>query len=288
MAALDKLFFLPYNRLILRDTYLIIQDKMDNKATAIEKTLEILLAFSPHNRPIGTSELSKKLGFHKATTSRILLTLAEYGFVHQDPDTKQFSLGEKIYELGMVLAETSINKIVRVAQPYVDALCDELDETIVLEVWSGNSTVAAYEAENTRPIRVAGRVGKVPPIHVAAGAKAILSVTEPARVEVALNRNLRRYTPNTITDPEVFKKRLVEYKQRGFAVDNEELDIGISAVGAPIFNHEDKAIAAIVIITPTPRFTDDPESKTITALKTAVEAISSKFFHRNDHNSMGK
>ena len=253
---------------------------MADKATAIEKALEILLAFSPDNQPIGTGELSKNLGFHKATTSRILQTLLEYGFVHQNLETKQFTLGEKVYELGMSLAETSINKIVRVARPYVDALRDELGETIVLEVWSGNSTVAAYEAESTRPIRVGGRVGKIPPVHVAAGAKAILSLTEPAQVDAALNGHLERYTPNTITDSEILKEHLNGYKERGFAVDQEELDLGISAVGAPVFNYQDEAIAAVVVLTPTPRFTDDPTSQTIIALKSTTQAISSKFFYR--------
>ena len=123
---------------------------MTDKPTAIEKTLEILLAFQPNNTPVGTIELSKKLGFHKATTSRILLTLAEYGFLHQDIETKQFSLGQKVYELGMVMADSSINKVVHVARPYVDGLRDELNETIALEVWSGNGTVAAYEAESDK------------------------------------------------------------------------------------------------------------------------------------------
>ncbi len=121
---------------------------MNNKATAIEKTLDILLAFHPDNQPVGTTDLSKKLGYHTATTSRILLTLADYGFLYQNPTTRQYSLGEKIYELGMILAETSINKIVQIAQPHIDALRDELDETIVLEVWSGNSTIVAYEVES--------------------------------------------------------------------------------------------------------------------------------------------
>lgn len=254
---------------------------MADKATAIEKALEILLAFSPDNQPIGTSELSKKLGFHKATTSRILQTLTEYGFVHQNAETKHFTLGEKVYELGMSLAETSINKIVRVAQPYVDSLCKEFDETIVLEVWSGNSTVAAYEAENSRPLRLAGRVGKIPPVHVAAGAKAILSVSPSAQVDAALSGQLHQYTQNTITDIAILKERLKTYQENGFAVDHEELDIGISAVGAPIFNYQGKAIAAVVVITPQSRFTDDPASETIVNLISTTKAISEKFFYKH-------
>lgn len=259
---------------------------MTDKATAIEKTLEILLAFKPNNSPLGTSELSKKLGFHKATTSRILLTLAEYGFLYQDLDTKKFSLGTKIYELGMVMADSSINRVVEIAHPYIDALRDELDETIALEVWSGDGTVAAYEAESNRPLRVARRIGnRPPPVHAAAGARAILSQAEPAQIEAALSGTLERRTPNTIIDQELLKEKLINYKALGFAIDDEEIDIGISAVAAPIFDHQGKAIAAIVALVPTARFSADPKSKMITALKAATEAISSKFFYSSISNS---
>ena len=260
--------------------HLYLQDTMSNNATAIEKTLEILLSFKPHNQPVGTSELSKKLGYHKATTSRILLTLAEYGFLAQDHATKKFTLGSEIYELGMVLTETSVNKIVQIARPHIDALRDELDETIALEVWSGNSTLAAYEVHSNRPLRVAGRFGKTPPVHVAAGAKAILSVADDATIDAALSGKLQSYTDHTITDPHILRERLKTYKRRGFATDNDELDIGISAIGAPIFDHRGTAIAAIVVLSPTARFTDDPESKSVTALKAAAAAISGQFFYK--------
>ena len=65
------------------------------------------------------------------------------------------------------------------------------------------------------------------------------------------------------------------------ATDNDELDIGISAVSAPIFDHRGNAIAAIVILTPTARFADDPESKPVLALRAACEAISDKFFYKD-------
>lgn len=258
---------------------------MTEKVNSIEKTLEILLSFYPNNAPIGTSELSKRMGFHKATTSRILLTLAEYGFLHQDLRTKQFSLGVKIYELGMIMADSSLNRIVQVARPYIHALRDELEETIALEVWSGNSTVVAYEAQSERPLRVAGRVGKTPPVHIAAGARAILSVADETRVNAAFEGDFERYTDQTIIDPVILRERLSLYKERGFATDMDELDVGISAVGAPIFDHQGNAIAAVVIVTPTARFTDDPESKTVTTLKATTRAISSKFFYKKANST---
>ena len=73
------------------------------KATAIEKALELLLTFAPQNAELGTTELSEKLGYHKATTSRILLTLTDHGFLRQNSATKKFSLGPSIQRLSSAL-----------------------------------------------------------------------------------------------------------------------------------------------------------------------------------------
>lgn len=259
--------------------------KQDSKANAIEKALEILLAFVPHNQEWGTTELSEKLNFHKATTSRILLTLAEYEFVQQNPDTKKFSLGQAVHKLGAALSESLFNNFVQIAKPHLDELRDTLDETITLELWSGNSTMMTYIAENSRPVRVAGRVGDRLPFYAAAGAKAILSFVAPHRLEALLQQELKPLTPTSVTDPELFKKQLLKFKQQGFAVDYEEIDVGICAIGVPIFNHEHRAFAAAVVVTPTQRLDDSPDSPTIRALKQTAEAISANLFYQNGHTN---
>lgn len=260
---------------------------MSEKATAIEKALEILLIFQTENRPLGTSEISKALGYHKATTSRILLTLVDYGFLSQDINTKKFTLGPKIYELGMRLAETSINKVVTIARPYISTLREKINETIVLEVWSGNRTVVAYAEDSKRSLRVSGPEGNPPPApHVTAGAKAILAFAEPPEVDRALKGSLERYTQNTVTELEEVKKRLAIYKQQGFATDKEEFEDGIRAIGMPIFDHTGDAIAAIVVLTPSARFTDDAASETLILLKSTTEAISNRLFYKYGQRSL--
>jgi DNA-binding IclR family transcriptional regulator len=256
-----------------------------DKSNAIEKALQILLAFNPHNPELGTSEISEKLGFHKATTSRILLTLAEYDFLRQDPNTKKFNLGRAIHKLGSALTESLSNNFVHFAKLHLDQLRDTLDETITLELWSGDSTVMTYIAESSHQIRVAGRVGDRLPFHAAAGAKAILSFVASHRLDVLLQQELKRLTPTTITDPEQFKQQLFEFKQQGFAVDNEEIDVGISAIGVPIFNHENRAFAAAVVVTPTQRLDASPASSTVKDLKKTAEAISANFFYENNHKN---
>lgn len=254
-----------------------------SKSNAIEKALQILLAFDPYNPELGTSEISEKLGFHKATSSRILLTLTEYNFLRQDPDTRKFSLGQSIHQLGSALTESLSNNFVHFAKPHLDQLRNSLGETITMELWSGDSTVMTYIAESNHQVRVAGRVGDRLPFYAAVGAKAILSFVAPHRLEALLSQELKPLTPNTITDPDLFKEQLLDFKQQGFAVDYEEIDIGISAVGVPIFDHENRAFAAAVVVTPTQRLDASPNSPTVKALKQTAEAISANYFHKNSN-----
>ncbi len=230
-----------------------------DKTSVIEKALQILLAFDPHNPELGTSEIGEKLGHHKATASRILLTLTEYNFLRQNPDSKKFSLGKSIHKLGYALTESLTNSFVYLTKPYIDQLRDQIDETVTQELWSGDSTVLTYIAENSRPVRVSGRVGDRMPFYAAAGAKAILAFAVPQRVEALLEQELTPVTAFTITDPERFKEQLHQYREQGYAVDHEEIDVGICAIGVPVFNYENQAFAAVVVVTPTQRLDDSPQ-----------------------------
>ena len=117
------------------------------KANSIEKTLAILLSFSPYNQEIGTGEISQKLGFHKATVSRILLTPTRSAFLEKNPQPKKFRLGPSIRSLGSAATRSVKTNMVRIAKPYTDELRDILRETIVLEVPSGKRKQAIVACE---------------------------------------------------------------------------------------------------------------------------------------------
>jgi DNA-binding IclR family transcriptional regulator len=248
------------------------------KATAIEKALALLLAFAPHNEELGTTELSERLGYHKATTSRILLTLTEHGFLQQNPVTKKFSLGRSIPLLNSALTTALANNIVAIAKPHADALRSLLNENVGLEIWSGNGTTLLYSAENVQPVRISSRQGRTLPFYAAAGAKAILAFAPKYQVEALLQQEMAPFTPATITDPKAFREQLATFRSQSYAVDSEELRTGISAIGAPIFNQEGVAFAAITAIMPTQRLDSTPDSPQVVALKAAAAAISTEFF----------
>jgi len=253
---------------------------MSEKNNSIEKALKILLLFTPHNQEMGTVEISRKGGFHKATVSRILNSLTKHGFLQQNALTKKFRLGESAIKLGLAVSQSiNSNNIVHIAKPYIDDLRDRLKETIVLELLSEGNIIMAYITEGLGPIHIKGMVGDTRPVHAAAGAKAILAFSPPEIRDSLLNGKMRPFTPNTIIDPKILDKQLREIRRKGFAFDNEEVNIGINAVGVPIFNHEERVVAAVVVAGLSQGISWEGASPMVSVLKVAASKISAQLYY---------
>ena len=246
------------------------------KLSAIQKTLEILVTFADNNRELGTVEVSELTGFHKATTSRILNCLLSYGLVSQEDKTKKFNLGPLAYRLGVSKTSQSIQAFVDTTKPRIDLLRDKVNETISLEVWTGNNTVACYLAESRNPLRVAMLPADVLPLHAPAGAKAILSCLCVDQINRLLGEELESYTQKTILLRKVLHERLIQYNKQGYAIDNEELYPGIYAIGVPVFDYLHKPIAAIVAVMPATRINEEREAEIVTNLVKTSKYISNE------------
>jgi DNA-binding IclR family transcriptional regulator len=247
-----------------------------NKSNAIEKALDILGCFIPDNHEMGTIEIAARLGLHKATASRILLTLVRKQFLQQDPNTRKFSLGPSALRVGRAVEESLGNELALIAKPHIDQLRTRLDETVALEQLVGHSTILVYISQGRRRHRIAGGTGDPIPINAAAGAKAILAFSDPDRVKMLVNGDseFKALTPNTITSADELLRQFREIRLKGFSVDREEIDIGINAIGVPIFNHENSPIAALVLIGPSHRVTPDEDSEMVQLLKQTAKTIS--------------
>lgn len=244
------------------------------KLSAIEKTLEILVTFADNDHELGTVEVSELTGIHKATTSRILSTLLEYGMVSQSDETKKYNLGPLAYRLGASQASQTIRTFVSLSQGHIDKLRDTVSETISLEVWTENKTVACYLAESRNPLRVIMAPADVLPLHAPAGAKAILAYVCDDHLKRLLPESFPRYTGNTITTKSELLSRLSEYNKQGYSIDNEELHSGIYAIGVPIFDYLSKPVAAISAVVPATRITAEREAEIVVQLKRTSRIIS--------------
>ncbi|MBI5441937.1 MAG: IclR family transcriptional regulator [Deltaproteobacteria bacterium] len=244
------------------------------KANAIEKALQILMLYHPHNKELSTTEVSQRLGLHKATASRILLTLARHGFLQQNSQNKLFQLGPAVLRLSTAVKQSLKSELVQIAKPYLDGLRDLVNETVGMEVISGDLTVLAYLAEGARPVRTTTSLGATLPINAAAGAKAIFAYSESASWRRIFERGVTALTERTITDPQKYGEQLKLVRALGFSIDEEEIDLGVTALAAPVFNHESLPVAAVVIIGPSDRVRGEREPTLVAHLKETAARIS--------------
>jgi DNA-binding IclR family transcriptional regulator len=237
-----------------------------------------MMAFTPRNHPMGTLELSKQLGIHKSTVSRLLNLLAANGFLDKDPETKKYTLGRAAAEIGNAVHRSLNNEIVNIAQPYLRDLCETVGESVALEVVSGTNVVLAYHSEGRRHIRFSFQLGEQVPLHVAAGAKTILAHSPPELVDRCLQGKLNRYTDNTIVSKRRYRRMLADVRNTGLAYDRGERYEDTRAVAAPILNHDGIAVAAVVIAGPAFRLTSQFLDGVTAPLKQTAAAIAHRLF----------
>ena len=250
-------------------------------SNAVEKALRILMAFYPQNSEMGTVDLARKTGFHTATVNRILRILAQNSFLYQNPLTRKFNLGSSVFALGEAAIESLSDNLLHKALPYLNELCERVRETVVLELISGESGIVAYVAQGKQTLGIRANIGSRLPTHAAAGAKAIIAFSTPKMTENFLKKNLRRFTHKTITDPDKLRGHLQKIRKQGVSFCREEIDLGVNAVGVPIFNHKNKPEAAVVVVGPSQRVKCNVKSPMVAEIHKTASAIAAQLFHRD-------
>jgi DNA-binding IclR family transcriptional regulator len=134
-------------------------------------------------------------------------------------------------------------------------------------------------------LSVLPNIGDRVPIHVSPGAKAMIAFSGSKIIDSLLGKKMQSFTSYTITDKEILKRQLKEIRRLGVAFCREEMALGVNAIGVPIFDHANRAVAAIVIAGLASRVKLDAESPVVVALRKAARDISAQLFHQQ---SMGE
>ena len=255
-----------------------------DKSNAIEKALRILSAFLPDNRESGTVEISQKLGFHKATVSRILQTLAAEGYLRQNPETRKFALGETVVRLGNAAINSSRKGRLTMARPYLEALRDRSGQTVTMEVLIGDHVMLAYAVAGARPVHVAGSEGSFLPWNVAAGLRAMLAFSTESTVCRFLSQPVVKLSPRAITTPEQYLADLEATRKRGYSAERGEINIGITALGAPVYGASNQPECAVVLVGPDYDI-EKSETEYVTMLKDTASRMSRELFF--DESAVG-
>lgn len=228
----------------------------ENVVKSVSRALDIIQLVGMKKGGLGVTEIAKQMDINKSSVYRILVTLAQYGYIEQDESTGLYKLGYKFLEISSKLLD-SID-IRSEAGPFLQQLEDTTNEVIHLVVYDQGEVVYIEKLEGTETLRMHSKVGKRAPMHCTSVGKAILANLPSGMVhEIVERKGLPMHTKHTITDKDALFKELVQVKQNGYALDLEENENGISCIAAPIFDHLGKVVAAISISGPTIRMTEE-------------------------------
>lgn len=214
---------------------------------AVDKALSLLFLLSElsQNGPVRISELVLHSGFTRPTVHRYLNSLLEYRLVERADEEGGFRLGTAVIALSASM-RGSLSPRER-ALPHLRALADEMQCTVHLGIRDGDRVVYVEKIESKLPIRLASAVGQAAPMHSSGLGKSILAFSEPEFVDRYIKAGLQRRTENTITTGDALRKEIALIRAQGYAVDNEENEVGVRCVSAPIFNHDDQVVASLSI-----------------------------------------
>ena len=222
---------------------------------SVEKAIKILLAFQTRRPSWGVRELGTHLGFSPATTQRLLKTLKAYGFVYQDTDTRQYSLGHIYYQFLDTLQQTY--SITQIALQPMTALLSRTQETVYLNVIEGNERLCIESLESPQHLKASMPIGNRSPLYAGASSKCLLAFSPQDFIENYLKgAELKPLTDNTITDINRLGSEIAVTKKQGYAVSLGERTSGLGSLSAPILNHRDLIVAAVSLAIPEMRFMD--------------------------------
>jgi IclR family transcriptional regulator, KDG regulon repressor len=221
-------------------------------SSSVLKALDVMEALVAAPTPLTLTEIAKAVDRPLPTTHRLLRTLELRDWVESVDGRYRLTL--KLFDLGITVA--SRIDIVAESRPRGEELCRELDETINVSVRSGSSAVYVLKVESPRSVRLISQLGMHVPLHATAMGKVLLAYADEAeRADTLrdLGSKLDARTEHTITTRKALEQELGEVTERGWAVDNEEYDYGLTCVAAPIFDRGERVTAAISVAGPTAR-----------------------------------
>jgi DNA-binding IclR family transcriptional regulator len=242
---------------------------------AVDYAVDVLLAVAEMPDQ-GVSEIARRLGGSKQRIFRMLHTLEARGFLVRDAASKGYRLGFLALTLGTSAQEQ--NDLVRLAGLLIRALTETTHETVQLRIRDGGETVCVAKSEPKRDVRVNATVGRRSPLHVGSS-KMFLAYMPQEEAERIIAVGLRRFTPNTITDPDRLRARLAAIRAAGHCISRGEMSIDLVSITAPVFDARGKLSATINVAAPAARVTDERAEEILRLAKDTAQQLSQLLGH---------
>lgn len=233
--------------------------------------LELLAA----DGSLGVTELAALLGVHKSTASRLLATLEAHALVEQLPERGRYQLGIGLLRLSA--ATRGRLDLVSQSRPVTSALAAAVDETVHVVIMSGRETLYLDQVSGSSALQIHNWVGRRNPMYASANGRVLLAaLSDPEREAVltgalAADGRLPRLTAHTLVDLPELRSELDRNRDQGYAVVSDELEIGLTAVAAPIRGADGAVTASLSVSGPTFRVADRLPDLIAAAVTAAAE-----------------
>jgi DNA-binding IclR family transcriptional regulator len=240
-------------------------------AQRVLAVLEILLA---SRKGLTMSEVARSLGLARSSAFYIINTIEECGYVYRTSPRGRYTFTAKLLEL----ANCSLGSlgVCGPAAPFLRKLMQRSGLAVHLGVISQNEVVLIDKIAPAGGQQMATWVGKRLPIHCTGLGKALMAYLPEEQIEFHIKQGLIRYNENTVVSPGKLKEELLRIRSHGFAIDDEEETIGLRCIGAPLFDKNNQAVAAISIAGTTTQLSDEKLDGLAREVKQTAASISAR------------
>jgi IclR family acetate operon transcriptional repressor len=225
--------------------------------------------------PLGVRAVAQQLGIPLGSAHRILMDLGDESVVERSAGG-EWELSYRLLEI--VGAQLERVQLPRLARPMLEQLASETRETTFLAVPSQNEIVYLDKVQTDMQLQLNVELGTRRPMYCTGLGKAMLAFLPEAQLDQILGASqLRAFTPHTIIDPMLLRLDLERTRQRGYAIDRQEIILGVECVAVPILNHAGRAVGAISVAGTTPKGEGERLDALVARLKVAGDYVSRRF-----------
>jgi IclR family transcriptional regulator, KDG regulon repressor len=248
----------------------------DTGIKSLAKALKILKLFQPARPEWTAREIEEVLGYHKSSVQRLVGTLEKEGFLERyEGNRGGYRLGPQMIYLSNVALQGA--DLRRLARPTLEKMVQLTKETAHLCVVDQSQCYYLDKIDSPRSIRIVTHIGQRLHLHCTGVGKALLSGMSTAEVDrVITERGLPGFTPQTITSRDRLLEELQRIRVTGISIDNEEFEIGLKCLAAPIFDSKGSVIAAMSFSGPSQRLTPETLQRYTAYIKEAALEVSMK------------
>lgn len=234
---------------------------------SVHRALALLEVVAERGGTLGIGEIAAAAAVPLPTAHRLLRTLVERGYMRQAPD-RRYALGFRLVGLGAAAGSMAGAG----AERHLRRLVDALGETANLAVLDGDHVAYVAQVPGSHAMRMFTEVGRRVELHCTAVGKAVLAETSDDAARALLSRSrLSRHTPHTVTEVDALVAQLTEVRRRGYALDEEEQEVGVRCVAVAVPSASPSL--ALSVSGPAPRMSDAVVERAVPHLQRTARAL---------------